>query len=93
MIGSASNGAFLNSFWLVLEGFNQNKFNSLGIGTPILSGTFAALPQLTLQLDVSGVEFGKHGQSEYSTANSVSLRRDVYNADSRLIPKCGRWAN
>lgn len=57
VIGSSSNGSFPNAFWLVLEGFNRNMFNSLGIGTPALSGPFQGLPGITLNLDGSGVQF------------------------------------
>jgi hypothetical protein len=57
VIGSASNGTFPNAFWLVLEGFNINMFNSLAIGTPALSGPFKNLPGITLNLDSSGVQF------------------------------------
>ena len=48
---------FRNAFWLVLEGFNRNSFNNLGIGTPALSGPFKNLPGLTLGLNASGVQF------------------------------------
>jgi hypothetical protein len=54
-INSGTN--FPNAFWLVLEGFNRNSFNSLGIGTPTLSGPFKNLPGLTLGLDPSNVQF------------------------------------
>jgi hypothetical protein len=57
VIGSSSNGTFPNAFWLVLEGFNINVFNNLGIGTPSLSGPFKNLPGITLNLDSSGVQF------------------------------------
>lgn len=48
VIGSPSSGTFPDAFWLVLEGFNINMFNSLGIGAPTPSGAFEALPGLTL---------------------------------------------
>jgi hypothetical protein len=57
VIASASNGTFLNAFWLVLEGFNINTFGSLGIGAPVLSGPFNNLPQISLTPDASGVAF------------------------------------
>ena len=56
-IASSSNGTFPDAFWLVLEGFNRNQFNALGIGTPALSGAFDALPGITIPLDPVGVEF------------------------------------
>jgi hypothetical protein len=52
-----SGTSFPNAFWLVLEGFNRNTFNSLGIGTPTLSGPFKNLPGLALGLDPSNVQF------------------------------------
>jgi hypothetical protein len=57
VIASSSNGTFPNAFWLVLEGFNINMFNSLGIGTPVFSGTFSNLPGISLIQNSSGVEF------------------------------------
>ncbi|MCS6305335.1 MAG: hypothetical protein H8K07_16965 [Nitrospira sp.] len=57
VISSASNGTFPNAYWLVLEGFNKNKFNSLGIITPTFVGPFANLPGIGLSADGSGVSF------------------------------------
>jgi hypothetical protein len=57
VIASGSNGTFPDAFWLVLEGFNRNQFNALGIGTPALSGAFNSLPGITLPLNPVGVEF------------------------------------
>ena len=54
---AGSNGTFPNAFWLVLEGFNIDMFNRLGIGTPALSGPFANLQGISIPLDSSGVEF------------------------------------
>ncbi|PWU07888.1 MAG: hypothetical protein C5B51_08890 [Terriglobia bacterium] len=48
VIHSASGGTFPEAFFLVLEGFNINQFNALGIGAPALSGAFAALPGLSM---------------------------------------------
>ncbi|MEO8561339.1 MAG: hypothetical protein ABI601_04640 [bacterium] len=56
-IGSSSNGRFPNAFWLVLEGFNINRFNALGIAAPTMSGAFKNLPGLTLPSNSSGVQF------------------------------------
>ena len=57
VIASTSNGTFPNAFWLILEGFNINMFNTLAIGTPALSGPFANLPGVSLNLNGSGVQF------------------------------------
>lgn len=57
VIASASNGAFPNAFWLVLEGFNKDNFNNLGLGAPAFSGPFASLPGITLTPNSSGVSF------------------------------------
>lgn len=57
VINSATHGNFPNAFWLVLEGFNRNTFNSLGVGTPTFGGPFEALPGLTIAEDSSGVDF------------------------------------
>src|SRR6185369_11167705 len=48
---------FKNACWLVLEGFNRNSFNSLGIGTPALSGPFKNLPGLTISVNASNLQF------------------------------------
>jgi hypothetical protein len=57
VIASGSNGNFPNAFWLVLEGFNINTFNSLGLGTPVLSGPFKNLPGISIVPNSSGVQF------------------------------------
>lgn len=57
VISSSSNGTFANAFWLVLEGFNRQQFNGLGIGTPALSGPFKNLPDIVIDPDSSGVQF------------------------------------
>jgi hypothetical protein len=57
VIASASNGTFPNAFWLVLEGFNINTFNSFGLGSPVLSGPFNNLPGISIVNDSSGVQF------------------------------------
>jgi len=56
-ISSSSNGTFANAFWLVLEGFNINMFNSLGIGTPTLAGPFHGLPGITQNQNSAGPQF------------------------------------
>ena len=57
VIASPSHGRFDNAFWLVLEGFNIQNFNALGIGAPALSGAFTALPQITVTSNGAGPEF------------------------------------
>lgn len=57
VISSPSHGTFPNAFWLILEGFNRNTFNSLGVGAPTFAGPFGALPGLTISQDTSGVKF------------------------------------
>ena len=54
---NSSGGTYANAFWLVLEGFNINTFNSLGITTPTLSGPFKNLPGITLSQNGSGPQF------------------------------------
>jgi hypothetical protein len=56
-ITSSSNGTFPNAFWLVLEGFNINVFNALGIATPALSGPFSNLTGISLIQNSSGPQF------------------------------------
>lgn len=57
VIGSPSHGAFNNAFWLVLEGFNIQNFNALGIGAPTLTGPFRNLPQIAIVENAVGTEF------------------------------------
>jgi len=54
VINSASNGAFTNSFWLVLEGFNLQV---LGAATPTLSGPANSLTGVTLPPNAAGAEY------------------------------------
>jgi hypothetical protein len=57
VIISPSHGAFNNAFWLVLEGFNIQTFNALGISTPTLSGPFRNLPQIGITRNAVGTDF------------------------------------
>ena len=57
VIGSASNGSFPNAFWLMLDGFNIQSFNALGIGVPSLSGPFSNLSQISITPNISAIEF------------------------------------
>jgi len=57
VIASPSHGRFDNAFWLVLEGFNIQNFNTLGISAPALSGAFTALPQIAITSNGAGPEF------------------------------------
>ena len=57
MIASPSHGGFDNAFWLVLEGFNIQNFNALGIGAPALSGAFSTLPQIAITSNAASPEF------------------------------------
>ena len=57
VISSPTHGAFNNAFWLVLEGFNIQNLNALGIGAPTLSGPFRNLPQIAITGNAVGTEF------------------------------------
>lgn len=57
VINSPTNGTFSDVFWLVLEGFNINTYNSFGVGNPVLSGPFKNLNQINIPLNGVGVEF------------------------------------
>lgn len=57
VIASPSHGGFDDAFWLVLEGFNIQNFNALGIGAPDLSGAFSTLPQIAITSNAAGPEF------------------------------------
>ena len=57
VIASPNHGVFPNALWLVLEGFNKNKFNRLAPSAPGFSGPFANLPGLTITADSAGAGF------------------------------------
>ena len=77
VIGSSTHGSFPDAFWLVLEGLNTSTFANFSIAPPALSGTFAALPGLTLSLNSAGVEF-------QNTANSRIPQRIRFPFDVRF---------
>jgi hypothetical protein len=41
-------GKFSNAFWLVVEGFSMNSFNSLGVTIPDLTGSFTNIPGISI---------------------------------------------
>jgi hypothetical protein len=43
-----SNGVFSNAFWLALEDFSINSFNSFQVAIPTPTGPFASLPGVTI---------------------------------------------
>jgi len=63
VIGSSTHGAFNNAFWLVLEGFNIQAFNALGIAAPALSGPFKNLPNISIVENSAGTEFEDSGDT------------------------------
>jgi len=45
---SSNGGKFEQAFWLVVEGFSQNAFNSLHVTVPLPTGPFASLAGVTI---------------------------------------------
>jgi hypothetical protein len=92
VIGSPTHGAFNNAFWLVLEGFNIQSFNALGISAPTLSGPFANLPQIALVPDAAGTEFEDLGNVRIP--QRIRFPFDVIFANSTLnaFPAAGAAA-
>lgn len=43
-----NNGVFPNAFWLVVDGFSKSAFDALGASVPALTGSFAALQDITI---------------------------------------------
>ena len=50
-------GRFNNAFWLVVEGFSINTYNSLGVNVPAFTGAFANIPGLTITRSSTPVDF------------------------------------
>lgn len=54
---NASGGTFPDAFWLVLEGFSINSFNSLAVDIPAPTGSFAQIPGISLTRSATPVDF------------------------------------
>lgn len=50
-------GKFSNAFWLIVEGFNINTFNSFGVSIPNLSGSFANIPGISITRSSAPIDF------------------------------------
>src|SRR5262249_50422848 len=56
-----SGGTFPDAFWLVLEGFNINSFNALGVNIPALTGSFANLAGIVISRSATPIDFENPG--------------------------------
>jgi len=54
-------GKFSNAFWLVVEGFSMNSFNSLGVTISSLTGSFANIPGVTISRNSTPIDFENAG--------------------------------
>ena len=50
-------GKFNNAFWLVVEGFNVNTFNSFNVTIPNLTGTFTNITGITVSRSATPIDF------------------------------------
>ena len=50
-------GRFTNAFWLVVEGFNINQFNALGVTVPAFTGAFANIPGVSATRSATPIDF------------------------------------
>ncbi len=50
-------GKFSNAFWLIVEGFNVNTFNSFAVTIPNLTGAFANIPGISITRSSAPIDF------------------------------------
>ncbi|MBB5059405.1 hypothetical protein HDF16_004131 [Granulicella aggregans] len=50
-------GVWTNAFWLIVDGFSKNSFNSLGVTASTLTGAFANLAGVTITQNSGGIIF------------------------------------
>ena len=86
---ATSGGVFPEAFWLVLEGFSMNSFNSLGIDLPAPTGAFAGLPGISITRSASPDRFREPHASGRAAADPDPLRRQVQAASLAAFPAPG----
>ena len=55
-------GRFTNAFWMVIEGFNINQFNTLGVTVPAFTGAFANIPSISITRSATPIDFENPSQ-------------------------------
>lgn len=50
-------GRFTNAFWLVIEGFSINSFNSFAVAVPAFTGAFAGIAGITISRSATPIDF------------------------------------
>jgi hypothetical protein len=89
VIGSPTHGAFNNAFWLVLEGFNIQTFNALGITAPTLTGPFHDLPQIAITNNSAGAQFEDPANSRIPQRIRFPFDITFHNATLAAFPVAG----
>lgn len=58
---NTSGGAFRDAFWLVAEGFSADSFGALGVAISALTGSFTAIPGVTIARSTTPIDFEDPG--------------------------------
>ncbi len=83
-------GRFTNAFWLVIEGFSINTFNSFGVTVPAFTGAFANIPGVSVTRSATPVDF--ENPSKPNQLQRIRIAFDITFSSSSLasFPKAGK---
>lgn len=82
-------GKFNNAFWLVVEGFNVNSFNSFGVTVPNLTGSFANIPGITISRNATPVDFENPANPKVPQRIRIAYDITFSNASLNAFPAVG----
>ena len=68
-------GKFNNAFWLIVEGFNINTFNSFGVSIPNFTGSFANIPGISITRSSAPIDF--ENPSKPNNPQRIRLAYDI----------------
>lgn len=82
-------GKFTNAFWLVIEGFSINTFNSFGVTVPDFTGAFTAIPGVKVTRSTTPIDF--ENPSKPNQLQRIRIAFDItFSATSlKSFPKTG----
>lgn len=86
---NTSGGAFPEAFWLVLEGFSMNSFNSLGVSIPAPTGSFASLPGIVISRSATPIDFENPGNPNAPQRIRIAFDIRFTNATLAAFPAPG----
>jgi len=85
-INSSSAGKFPNAFWLVVEGFNKNTFDSLGVTLPSVTadftGAFAAINGISISRSATPIDYEN---SNPKAAQRIRISYDITFTDASQL--------